>query len=446
MANDIAFKFVLNRRSALAGLAGLALTSAAGPGWSQSDRLSGRWKGVAKLPSDSMAFSVTFAQAKSGALTGYVDIPDSGVFQLGLEDVSIKGNRVRFGMPFGGNSLPFEGEIRGSALTGSFQAGEASAPFSLVRQRSSSPPYAEEAVTIVNGDVRLRGALLVPAGRGPHPAILFQHSGRPDTRQPWLYWADHFARNGIAGLVYDNRRSGGPRNTPWVDFSDVASDALAAVRFLKQRRDIDRRHLGLFAVSQGGWIAPMVAARVSSIAFVALISPAALPQAKTVLYEARREMKGAGLSQAEVSAGVAAKGRFERMILEGASDDALDAFRASVQDRPWFSMIGLLPRGHWHRGWWRRNGGGNSATWWRQVQAPVLAYYGDQDVELPVQESLAALRAAYGAGGRRTLTTRVFVGADHSLRIRKGLRPVRAPQVMPALTSWVRSQAALSSR
>lgn len=444
MANDN--QFILNapnRRGALAGLAAFALAAVAGPVRAQDDPLSGRWDGVAELPGDTMAFVLTFSRSPSGAPNGTVDIADSGVFQLGLQDVAIEGDRVRFGMPFGGQAIPYEGEIRGDVLGGMLRLGDISAPFSLVRQRDGAIPYTEEAVTIVNGDVRLNGALLIPAGPGPHPVILFQHSGRPDSRQPWLFWADHFARNGIAGLVYDNRGAGGPRGTPWVDFADVASDALAAVRFLKRRRRIDPRHIGLFAVSQGGWIAPMVAARDPSVAFVALISPPGLSQAPTVLFEARREIEAAGLPSAEVAAGVAAKERFERMILEGASDDALDAFRASVQERPWFRHIGLLPRGHWHRGWWRRNGAQDPARWWPRVRAPVLAFYGDQDVELPWRESLTALRAAYRPGGRRTLTTRVFAGADHSLRVRRGLRPVRAPEVMATLTSWIRARAGL---
>ena len=444
MANDIRLiPNAPNRRSALAGLAAFALAAVAGPVGAQDDPLSGRWEGVAELPGDRMAFVLNFSRSASGEPGGTVDIADAGVFQLALQDVAIEGNRVRFGIPFGGQAIPHEGEIRGDVLTGRLRLGDSSSPFSLARQRGGAVPYTEQAVTIVNGGVRLDGALLIPAGPGPHPAILFQHSGRPDTRQPWLYWADHFARNGIAGLVYDNRGAGGPRGTPWVDFADVASDALAAVRLLKRRPEIDPRNIGLFAVSQGGWIAPMVAARDPSIAFVALVSPPGLSQVPTVLYEARREIEAAGLPPAEVEAGVAAKQRFERMILDGASDDALDAFRASVQERPWFRYIGLLPRGHWHRGWWRRNGEQDPARWWLRVRAPVLAFYGDRDVELPVAESLAALRTAYRAGGRRTLTTRIFPGADHSLRVLKGLRPVRAPGVMAALTDWVRSQVRL---
>lgn len=444
MANDIQpLPNAPNRRVALAGLAGLALAAAAGPGRTPDDPLSGHWQGVADLPGDRMAFSLDFSRTASGASIGSIDIADSGVFRLGLLDVAVDGNRVRFAMPFGGQAIPFEGEIAGDRLAGRLQLGTESAPFSLVRRWDASPPYVEEPVTIVNGDVRLNGALLMPAGPGPHPAMLFQHSGRPDTRQPWLFWADHFARNGIAGLVYDNRGADGPRDTPWVDFSDVASDALAALHFLRRTPGVDRHRVGLFAVSQGGWIAPMVAARDSSLAFVALVSPPGLSQAPTVLYEARREMEASGLAPAQVTAGVAAKQRFERMLLEGASDDALDAFRASVLDQPWFRYVGLMPRGHWHRGWWRRNGAQDPGRWWPRVQAPLLALHGDRDVELPVPESLAALQAAYRAGGRRTLTTRIFPGADHSLRIRRGVRPVRAPEVMATLTAWVRAHARL---
>lgn len=425
------------RRGVMLGMASLAAVGAAR---SPVDA-SGRWTGVAELPGDRMAFAVTVARDAAGAATATVDIPDSAILRLPLGDVSVDADRIRFALPVDGASIPFAGERSGDTIRGRLRLGDAVAPFVLTRAAPAPSRYAEEPVTIAGAGASLTGALLHPHGPGPHPAIVFQPLARPETRQPWLFWADHFARRGVAALVWDNRGSDGPRGAPWSDFSDIAADAAAAIRLLRARRDIDPRRIGLFTVSQGAWIAPMVAAADPGLAFVALRSAPGLSQQRTVLFEARRELEKRGFSPADVAAAVAVKARFEQMLIAGADDDALDSVREGVRDRPWFRHIGLMPRGHWHRGWWRRNAVRDPARDWGRVRAPVLDLYGERDVELPVTESIAAMAAAYRPGGARTLTTRVFAGADHALCVQRGVRPVLADGVAATLTDWVLAHA-----
>jgi pimeloyl-ACP methyl ester carboxylesterase len=214
------------------------------------------------------------------------------------------------------------------------------------------------------------------------------------------------------------------------------------VRLLRRRRDILPQRIGLFAASQSGWIAPIVASREpGAVAFVAMISGPGTTLARTVLYEAEMELRSRGFAPDQIRAGVEAKAAFERLIVSGASDDKLDAVRSAVAKEPWFPHVGILPRGHWYRAWWGEVGRFDPSPYWRRVRCPVLNLYGDQDVELPVAQSVRAMNAAFAGSRSRQLTQHIFAGADHSLSIRRGLRPVRAPGVMDMLTNWVQQRA-----
>jgi hypothetical protein len=420
-------------------LAGAVTTAHAQPLPGAAGELAGHWEGVAQLPDDAMSFAVDFRRSTTGALSATIDIPDSGILRLPLRDVQAADGTVRFALPYGDAPIPFSGRLEADTIRGQLSVGPANAPFRLERQPTPRLPYREEPIAFSNGPVRLSGSLLVPQGRGPHPFILFQQSTHPETRQPWLYWADWFARRGIGGLIYDNRGTGASTGSPRVPFQQIAGDGLAALSLLKARRDVGP--VGLFAVSQGGWVASLVAARAGRrLAFVAMVSGPGTSIGETVLVEARRELEARHFAPAEVEAGVAAKRRIERMIVAGASDDAIDAARAEVSGERWFQHIGIMPRGHWQRQWWRQVGGFDPAPYWRRVNIPVLNLYGGRDKELDPRASMSALAAAFAGRRNRLLTQLMFEEADHALTVPKGMRPVRLPAAMERLTRWVQRQ------
>jgi len=119
--------------------------------------------------------------------------------------------------------------------------------------------YRQENVRFSNGEFELAATLLTPHEAGPHPAIIFMHGGLgPEFLQSrWnlYHLASHFARRGVATLIYDKRghgESGGPRSDE-ILFQALANDALGGIRFLKSREDIDSNQIGIWAISQGGW-------------------------------------------------------------------------------------------------------------------------------------------------------------------------------------------------
>ena len=124
--------------------------------------------------------------------------------------------------------------------------------------------YDTRALTFSNGDVTLAGDLVYPRAGGPHPAVVLVHSSGVQSRNgPIGYFrliANLLAANGISAIVFDKRGVGKSTGT-WFNatFDDLAGDVRAAIAAAREQANIDRRRLGLWGLSQAGWIIPSVA-------------------------------------------------------------------------------------------------------------------------------------------------------------------------------------------
>jgi uncharacterized protein len=144
----------------------------------------------------------------------------------------------------------------------------------------SAPSTAPPVGTFPSGDVRLAYTLDVPTGTGPFPAIVMGHGSGTVTRYQGSSLARRLVDAGFAVLRYDKRGvgdsggvyeiAGNVANSERV-FPILAGDMLAGVEFLKTRSDVDPDRIGLFGVSQAGWIIPLAASRSSDVKFMILV-------------------------------------------------------------------------------------------------------------------------------------------------------------------------------
>ncbi|HTF31477.1 MAG TPA: alpha/beta fold hydrolase, partial [Flavitalea sp.] len=139
-------------------------------------------------------------------------------------------------------------------------------------------PLRQERMSFQNADAKLDGTLLIPSTKGPHPAIVLLHGSGPLTRYSFGPYPHFFTSLGFAVLIYDKRGAGSSSGTR-IDAStgaamknsfypdELAGDALAAMRVLQQRKDIDPGKIGFWGSSEGGMLATQVAARSRRVAF-----------------------------------------------------------------------------------------------------------------------------------------------------------------------------------
>src|SRR5260370_15547278 len=152
----------------------------------------------------------------------------------------------------------------------------------LERRRQQNPvqpySYREEEVSYENKaqNVTLAATLTIPQGKGPFPAVLLITGSGPQDRdeslmghKPFLVLADYLTRKGIAVLRADDRGVGKSTGSfATATTADFATDVEAGVAYLKTLPEVDSRKTGLIGHSEGGIIAPMVAARNPGVAFI----------------------------------------------------------------------------------------------------------------------------------------------------------------------------------
>jgi uncharacterized protein len=118
------------------------------------------------------------------------------------------------------------------------------------------------------------------------------------------FTAGWFAKHGIAALAYDKRGVGeSTADFRTVPFLELCGDGLAAIEYLKSRQDIDTKHIGLWGLSQGGWLGPLAASRSSDVAFVIAVSGPALSPGEQMIFYYANELRARGLVWSRNSSG-----------------------------------------------------------------------------------------------------------------------------------------------
>jgi pimeloyl-ACP methyl ester carboxylesterase len=429
-----------------------------------------------------MRLVIHIDRAPAGGLAGTMDSPDQGAMGLPIDTLIARGDSLRFTMRrIGGEYLARR--VTPDSLEGMWRQGGMAMPLNLRRGGGTTPPprrpqeprrpldYDTVAVTFPNTrapDVTIAGTLTVPKGKRPFPVALLISGSGPEDRdeavfghRPFLVLADHLTRNGIAVLRVDDRGVGGSTGRfSTATSEDFASDALAAVEFLKTRKEIDPGRIGLIGHSEGGLIAPMVAVRSSDVAFIVLMAGPGIPGDSTLILQSAALRRSMGVvptdgeavlvrrMYAKVRAGdslgaVAEARDLVRMQIAGLPE----AQRTALGD-PDSAAVGAIRR--LYTPWMRFFLAFDPRPTLRKVSVPVLAINGEKDVQVLPRENLAAIEAAFQAGGLRDYTVKELPGLNHlfqrctlcTLMEYPTLEETIAPAALDEMTRWIQAHTA----
>jgi hypothetical protein len=430
---------VLRRALACIG-AWLAVSSvlAGAPTTRPVDQLSGYWEGVMTRERAALPVTLTFAAGADG-YTGTWSAPSMRALGVPLKSVVVKGLEARFELAGDQSSTLFEGRIQGKRLAGRFSEGEGKGIFELTRKPAPTPVYREVEAGFANGEVKLAGTLLLPPAPGPRPGVVFVQGAGAEGRHGSRYLADALARRGIAALIYDKRgvgASGGDwrKATP----ADLADDAVAAVRWLAGREEVDGRRIGIYGHSQGGLIAPLAATRSPDVAFVVAGATYGGWFYEQDLYRVENALRASEFTKAEQAEALAFYRKFVEVARTKKGMNRFEKEAEPVRARPWFEWLGIPPRDHWVWEFYPPFGNSDSLAVWQLVRVPVLLIYGEEDQVLPVGLSLWRIGLALDAGGNHQCGSVILPRASHDFTIRpRAGGPFEWPRVAPGLGDLV---------
>jgi alpha-beta hydrolase superfamily lysophospholipase len=377
----------------------------------------GVWAGQWIRDSSALAVEMTFSSAGAG-YTGSFSSDQLRVVGIPMTHVVYDAPMLRWEIVGDESTTVFAGSLQGDTLSGTFREGGASGTFILTRRAPGKASVVrEEDLAIASGTVVLGGTVVVPAGPGPFPGIVFLHGSGPEGRWSSRYLAHQFAGRGIASLIFDKRgvgRSTGDWRT--AGFSDLVEDAVAAVEALRARPYVAPARVGIHGHSQGGTIAPSVAAQNPRVAFVIASSAGGVPMAEMETYSLENSLHVDRMEAGERKLAAQFVRALVATAYNGAPRSVLDAAWERVRDRPWAFAPPPAADPYWSFS--RRIAAYDPLAFWRRVDVPALLLYGEGDERVPARKSAARIADAYlGARGPR-LDVIVFPGADHTFRLR----------------------------
>lgn len=265
-----------------------------------------------------------------------------------------------------------------------------------------------------NGDVTLAGTLFVPAGKGPHPAVVLTHGSGDQDRSAGLLFMVPLLDKGIAVLSYDKRGVGGSTGS-WMNsgFDDLAADALAAVELLEATPSIDPKHIGIWGLSQGGWVGPLAASRSKDIAFVIAVSgPAVTPEVQE-LTRMRYEMIADGEPAEDVELAQDLYRALNHWVRTGQGWDEYAALREKAVGKRWGPPAGPPKKDNPYYTFWRRILDYDPLPVLRSVKCPVLAIYGGLDPNVRAVDNAPLMEGALRQAGNRHSKVIVYPAGDH---------------------------------
>ncbi|HEV2473224.1 MAG TPA: alpha/beta hydrolase, partial [Chthonomonadales bacterium] len=264
---------------------------------------------------------------------------------------------------------------------------------------------------------------------------------------------------GIAVLRYDKRGVGqSTGDYAGATTEDFAADALSGVRYLKSRKEIDARRIGLIGHSEGGLIAPMAAAQSPDIAFIVMLAGTGINGEQILYRQSELIARAAGAPEKTIAAERSLQAKVFHVVLTeknpakaqqeviallrsaqmtpeqraALGGDAGLAAQAKALTSPWFRFFLTY----------------DPVTALSKVQCPVLALDGSNDLQVPAKVDLDAISAALRKGGNRDFTVKEMPGLNHLFQTcRTGaiseygkIEETISPTALKTIGDWIRKR------
>ena len=464
------------------GIAALILLLISFHGLSQDpeliEKIKGSWSGSMKVGSGELTLVINISTGEKDSLIATIDSPDQGVTGIATSKVAanrdslIVRSKVLMGSYMGAfdeNFSTLKGKWKQSGMTFPLDLHHSFEKYSLKRPQEPKPPfpYLEKEVIIKNEDakIELAGSLTMPENGGPFPAvILITGSGAQNRNEelmghkPFLVLADWLTRNGIAVLRYDDRgygKSTGPFSTSTT--LDFASDVSAPIDFLQNQKEIDPTKIGLAGHSEGGLIAPIVAAERNDVAFLVLLAGPGLTGERILLMQSAIINKNAGLTEKEVAADNKLRTKIYTAVKKNSDNEKASSkikalFRSEKKKHPDEKGLSQLDESQiaifiqqCTSPWFRTFLVLDPIEFLSKVHCPLLALNGSLDVQVPAKENLEAIEKALIFGGNSNYTIEEIQGANHLFQHAKTgnideygkIEETLSPEVLEKITTWI---------
>jgi pimeloyl-ACP methyl ester carboxylesterase len=435
----------------------------------------GTWQGAIETGNMRIRLQMHLSHDDKGQLVAAIDSIDQGVQGIPASRVTEKGGELKFEIAafnasYTGTLSATKNEINGqwsqnqNSEALNFRRSEQ--PLEVRRPQTPSKPfpYKEEEVSFLAGDGKsiLAATLTVPPGSGPFPtAVLLAGSGPNDRdesiagHKPFLVLSDFLTRKGIVVLRYDKRGSGkSTGDFASATIEDLEKDARAVLTFLKSRKEVDDKRLGVIGHGEGAILAAILATTSSdNVHWAVLLAPQATDGERTLLRQSELVARTGGMAEEQISRSL----EFDRKAYKAVKEEKDFAvlqkrLEALVQES---GMSASMPPAaiqaqirSMTSPWFREYLTFDPEPILEKISCPVLVLSGDRDLQVDTVENVPLLRKALESSGNKGFTVVEIEGVNHLFQKAQSGSPALygaieetiAPEVLTAIGNWVAKQ------
>lgn len=441
-----------------------------------SQEIEGNWLGTLNIMGNKLRVGFNIEKLDS-LFVSTMDSPDQGAFGLPTTKTSFINNKLEITASQLG--IQYQGILEEDSISGTFT--QAGVSFPLVLRKTEKPaapnrpqtpqapfPYKTEEVTIENSldSVTLSGTLTLPESEDQSAAvILIAGSGRNDRdetilgHKPFLVLADHLTRNGIAVLRYDKRGVG--ESTGYYSRAttfDFANDVKVLLEYLANRPEINPAKIGLIGHSEGGIIAPIVAAETDDkVAFIVSMAGTGTKGLDIILYQNEVAMRQQNMEPENIDEMQA----LNREIFESLKDwENTENNRTELRDKltfmwnktPLLIQMKMNKEQFIHTNfntlispWYREFLHLDPTQYLNQVRCPVLILNGEKDTQVPAPENPEAIKKALEEGGNYRSEMKIYPLLNHLFQESETglaneyttIEQTLSPELLEDITTWI---------
>jgi len=397
----------------------------------------------------------------TGDLSAKMNVVEQKAFDIPMTSCVVSGDSVH--IRFDQAGIKYDGiyVVGRDIIQGTYFQGGGSFKLDLSRveklplevNRPQTPvrpfPYKEEDVKFENNvaGIHLGGTLTLPENGSDFPAlVLIAGTGRNDRDETemghFLLLSDFLTRYGYAVLRYDKRGVGESEGDYGTATTfDFADDARSAIRFLKNRPEINHKMIGILGHSEGALIAPIIAADSDEgIAFIIMMGGIGVSGAELLLKQAEIISRINGIPEDQIFfATETNRALYEVAVSEGNETDLINEMK-EIQPELNDNMAGLLMSP-----WFRTFLAIDPDEYISKVSCPVLAMNGEKDVQCPPEQNLTAIEQSLNKAGNSNYKVETLPGLNHLFQTSETgspyeynqLEEIMAPAALELILSWL---------
>ncbi|MBW1297229.1 alpha/beta hydrolase family protein [Aquimarina litoralis] len=430
----------------------------------------GDWKGTVDIRGNKLDIGFHIKKSDTTYSTT-LDILAQGLSGAEANKTTFKDSSLY--ISFSNLKLEYEGKLsEAGEIIGNFKQGGFPIPLNLKRgavslnrpQEPKAPfSYYSEEITFgnISDDIQLKGTLTLPKKEGNFPLVVIVSGSGPQNRdgemfghKPYYVIADHLTKNGIAVFRFDERGVGESEG----DFAKLtievsSSDVIAAIDYLKTRKEINTSKIGLIGHSIGGIVAPKVAAEISTVGFLVLLAAPGVPGDQLMLSQKAAFEKDMGLNEIQIQQGLQIVKEAYDIIKTAnlnnlALKDSIHSYyknkygalfpenqrKALVQQITSYEVASFIKS--------------KPSEYLEKIKIPVLALNGDKDLQVLSKENLSGIKTSLDKAGNTNVELMELKNLNHlfqesdrgSIGEYAEIEQTFSPVALDILTKWIKKQ------